>query len=182
METPGLDIRQMFGQVRADVDQSTQGAQTPWVNEAIIGSFAMAGTIGNPAPAKTIAVDLLSHSSRCSKPPAQPSVDVQSQVQSLFQASADEHADACCSHGHPTPDQSAPVSSQQASSTSPAWTEADPAQHGSHRVFPAEWAAEFQPKGAICNNANLATLDQNMVAAYNVTYAAQAQGCGCRPS
>ena len=57
MATPGLDIRQMFGQVRADVDQSTQGAQTPWVNEAIIGSFAMAGTIGNPAPVKTIAVE-----------------------------------------------------------------------------------------------------------------------------
>lgn len=45
MTVPGLDIRQMFGQVRADVDQATQGAQTPWVNEAIIGSFAMAGTV-----------------------------------------------------------------------------------------------------------------------------------------
>jgi len=56
METPGLDIRQMFGQVRADVDQSTQGGQTPWVNEAIIGSFAMAGTVTDPQPVKTIQV------------------------------------------------------------------------------------------------------------------------------
>jgi hypothetical protein len=43
VETPDLDIRQMLGKVRADVDEATQGAQTPWVNEAIIGSFAMAG-------------------------------------------------------------------------------------------------------------------------------------------
>ena len=35
IETPDVDIRQMFGQVRADVDQATQGGQTPWVNEAI---------------------------------------------------------------------------------------------------------------------------------------------------
>ena len=56
METPGLDIRQMFGQVRADVDLQTQGGQTPWVNEAIIGSFAMAGTVTDPQPVKTIQV------------------------------------------------------------------------------------------------------------------------------
>ena len=56
METPGLDIRQMFGQVRADVDRQTQGGQTPWVNEAIIGSFAMAGTVTDPQPVKTIQV------------------------------------------------------------------------------------------------------------------------------
>ena len=56
METPGLDIRQMFGQVRADVDRQTQGGQTPWVNEAIIGSFAMAGTVADPQPVKTIQV------------------------------------------------------------------------------------------------------------------------------
>ena len=56
METPGLDIRQMFGQVRADVDRQTQGGQTPWVNEAIIGSFAMTGTVADPQPVKTIQV------------------------------------------------------------------------------------------------------------------------------
>jgi hypothetical protein len=61
VETPNLDIREMIGQVRADVDAATSGAQTPWVNEAIIGSFAMAGqvpetgrvsivTAGVPAP------------------------------------------------------------------------------------------------------------------------------------
>lgn len=54
IETPDLDIRQMFGQVRADVDETTQGAQTPWVNEAIIGSFAMAGAV--PKPGKVVAV------------------------------------------------------------------------------------------------------------------------------
>ncbi|MDQ0395153.1 caspase family protein [Labrys monachus] len=54
MGTPGLDIRQMFGQVRADVDQATQGAQTPWVNEAIIGSFAIAGSVADPQPVKVL--------------------------------------------------------------------------------------------------------------------------------
>jgi len=54
IETPDLDIRQMFGQVREDVDLSTQGAQTPWVNEAIIGSFAMSGVV--PRPGKILAV------------------------------------------------------------------------------------------------------------------------------
>jgi Caspase domain/YARHG domain len=78
METPGLDIRQMFGQVRADVDQSTQGAQTPWVNEAIIGSFAMSGTAENPQPVKTIAVE----------PQAQPQPQVPVQPQPQFQQQA----------------------------------------------------------------------------------------------
>jgi hypothetical protein len=54
IETPDLDIRQMFGQVREDVDVSTQGAQTPWVNEAIIGSFAMSGAV--PRPGRILAV------------------------------------------------------------------------------------------------------------------------------
>ncbi|CAM5767814.1 hypothetical protein LMIY3S_02289 [Labrys miyagiensis] len=78
METPGLDIRQMFGQVRADVDQETQGAQTPWVNEAIIGSFAMTGTVSAPQPVKTIAVE----------PQPQPQPQFQPQPQQDFQQQA----------------------------------------------------------------------------------------------
>jgi hypothetical protein len=55
IETPDLDIRQMFGQVREDVDLSTQGAQTPWVNEAIIGSFAMSGAVKRPGKILAVA-------------------------------------------------------------------------------------------------------------------------------
>ncbi|GLS18673.1 hypothetical protein GCM10007874_16900 [Labrys miyagiensis] len=84
METPGLDIRQMFGQVRADVDQSTQGGQTPWVNEAIIGSFAMAGTVENPQPVKTIAVEPQVQA----QPEPQPQPRFQPQPQQDFQQQA----------------------------------------------------------------------------------------------
>lgn len=54
IETPNLDIRQMFGEVRADVDRTTQGAQRPWVEEAIIGSFAMSGAAGQPGAVKVV--------------------------------------------------------------------------------------------------------------------------------
>jgi len=36
------------------VDNATQGGQTPWVNEAIIGSFAINGTVAEPQPVKVI--------------------------------------------------------------------------------------------------------------------------------
>ncbi|WP_413993453.1 caspase family protein [Labrys okinawensis] len=87
METPGLDIRQMFGQVRADVDQSTQGGQTPWVNEAIIGSFAMAGTVENPQPVKTIAVEPQVQVQAPPEPQPQPQPQFQPQQDFQQQAS-----------------------------------------------------------------------------------------------
>ena len=85
METPGLDIRQMFGQVRADVDQSTQGGQTPWVNEAIIGSFAMAGKVETPQPVKAITVEPQANS----QPVAQPAIEPQPQPEFQQQAAVE---------------------------------------------------------------------------------------------
>ncbi|GLS23483.1 hypothetical protein GCM10007874_65040 [Labrys miyagiensis] len=158
METPGLDIRQMFGQVRADVDQSTQGGQTPWVNEAIIGSFAMAGTVENPQPVKTIAVEPQVQVQ------TQPPVEAQSPI--AFQAPADQ-AQTPIQPTFPPTDQSG---LQQQASLDQGNAERSPEQQVSPS-FPCN--GQLNPtEGAICNNANLATLDQTMVAAYNVTYGA----------
>ncbi|MBP0583096.1 YARHG domain-containing protein, partial [Labrys sp. LIt4] len=82
---PGLDIRQMFGQVRADVDQSTQGGQTPWVNEAIIGSFAMAGKVETPQPVKAIEVE----PQAAAQPAPQPVVEPQAQPELQQQAAVE---------------------------------------------------------------------------------------------
>jgi hypothetical protein len=40
IKTEGLDINVMFRQVRADVIQTTNGAQTPWYQESLVGSFS----------------------------------------------------------------------------------------------------------------------------------------------
>lgn len=37
IDTPGLDVRLMFGRVRQDVVMMTGGAQIPWVEEAVLG-------------------------------------------------------------------------------------------------------------------------------------------------
>ncbi|MDQ0472915.1 caspase family protein [Labrys wisconsinensis] len=68
LETPNLDVRLLFGAVRQDVDAATQGSQTPWVNEAIIGSFSLDDG-GTPA-----------------QPPVQPAIQAQPQVQPAVQA------------------------------------------------------------------------------------------------
>jgi uncharacterized caspase-like protein len=39
VENPGLEIRLMFGRVREDVVVNTEGAQVPWVEEAVLGEF-----------------------------------------------------------------------------------------------------------------------------------------------
>lgn len=39
INTTGLDVMQMFQQVRADVHQQTQGEQTPWESSSLIGEF-----------------------------------------------------------------------------------------------------------------------------------------------
>ncbi|MEL6264097.1 MAG: caspase family protein [Pseudomonadota bacterium] len=44
--TPGVEARLMFGRVRQDVIRATEGAQIPWVEEAVIGEHFF-----NPAPA-----------------------------------------------------------------------------------------------------------------------------------
>ncbi|MGJ4856060.1 caspase family protein [Labrys sp. La1] len=89
METPGLDIRQMFGQVRADVDQSTQGSQTPWVNEAIIGSFAMAGKMETPQPVKAITVEPQANSQPVTQPAVEPQPQPQAQPEFQQQAAVE---------------------------------------------------------------------------------------------
>lgn len=40
IQTPGLDVEQMFKSVRRDVLQKTQGKQTPWESSSLIGKFA----------------------------------------------------------------------------------------------------------------------------------------------
>jgi len=139
MATPGLDIRQMFGQVRADVDQSTQGAQTPWVNEAIIGTYAMAGTVETPQAVKAITVE--------PQVQAQAAVEPQPPVQQ--------------------PDQSG---FQQQASLDQGAVDRAPAQQVSPS-FPCD--GRLNPtEGAICQDSNLASLDQTLSAAYTALNAA----------
>ncbi|BAY17951.1 peptidase C14 caspase catalytic subunit p20 [Anabaenopsis circularis NIES-21] len=40
INTPSLDVEQMFKQVRAEVLQTTIGKQTPWESSSLVGSFA----------------------------------------------------------------------------------------------------------------------------------------------
>ncbi|MCB1462193.1 MAG: caspase family protein [Nitratireductor sp.] len=51
---PGVEMRQMMARVRADVVTSTGEKQVPWVNEAVVGEYFLAGTSGGeettPAP------------------------------------------------------------------------------------------------------------------------------------
>ncbi|WP_168201388.1 caspase family protein [Qingshengfaniella alkalisoli] len=39
IETPGIDVRIMFGRVRQEVVRDTAGRQVPWVEEAVIGEY-----------------------------------------------------------------------------------------------------------------------------------------------
>lgn len=43
---PGIEIRQMMGRVRADVLAATGDQQVPWVNEAVVGDYYLAGPGG----------------------------------------------------------------------------------------------------------------------------------------
>ncbi len=46
IETPGLDVRIMFGRVRQDVVRLTRGLQVPWVEEAVLGEHYLAAPPG----------------------------------------------------------------------------------------------------------------------------------------
>lgn len=48
--TPNVDVRVMFGDVRADVMQATNGRQTPWTEEAMLGEFEFKPQAEAPAP------------------------------------------------------------------------------------------------------------------------------------
>jgi len=47
IETPGIDVRIMFGRVRQDVVRLSRGMQVPWVEEAVLGEHYLAAP---PAP------------------------------------------------------------------------------------------------------------------------------------
>ncbi|MDZ5452918.1 caspase family protein [Labrys sedimenti] len=148
METPGLDIRQMFGQVRADVDQSTQGGQTPWVNEAIIGSFAMAGKAENVQPAKAAGAT----TSVLVDPPAtQGATDMAPAVTT----SGDNQTGAA-------PQQNAALDFAVPDRTVPA--SVSPSFPCNGRLNPTE--------NAICQDGGLAGLDQTLSSAYGMINAA----------
>ena len=143
MATPGLDIRQMFGQVRADVDQATQGAQTPWVNEAIIGSFAMAGTVADPQPVSMIPTTPQEGSPQENAPQPQAFAEPESSAVEMQQASIQP--------GQPQ--------RQEQPNAFPAPAEAV------HPSFPC--GGMLNPTEAtICQNANLAILDLTLSASY----------------
>lgn len=42
VETPGIDVRIMFGRVRQEVVRMTRGQQVPWVEEAVLGEHYLA--------------------------------------------------------------------------------------------------------------------------------------------
>ena len=46
VETPGIDVRIMFGRVRQDVVRMTRGLQVPWVEEAVLGEHYLAAPPG----------------------------------------------------------------------------------------------------------------------------------------
>ncbi len=143
METPGLDIRQMFGQVRADVDQSTQGGQTPWVNEAIIGAFAMAGKAETVQPVKAVATS------------ATPTVDPTAQAPDMLPQAVTQGGDPMPSQ---PPQQNAALDFAQPDRT--AAPPASPSFPCNGRLNPTE--------GAICQDGNLAALDQALSQAYGM--------------
>ncbi len=49
VRTPGLDVRQVVGRVRAEVLRATDGKQLPWDNSSLLGDVMLAGAI-SPAP------------------------------------------------------------------------------------------------------------------------------------
>ena len=147
METPGLDIRQMFGQVRADVDQSTQGGQTPWVNEAIIGSFAMAGKVETPQPVKAVG----GTSTTPVNPPAQTGADLVPAVTTEGDNQASSPPQQSAALDFAAPDRTVPAS-------------VSPSFPCNGRLNPTE--------NAICQDGDLATLDQTLSSAYGVINAA----------
>lgn len=50
IETPGLDVRIMFGRVRQEVVRTTRGFQVPWVEEAVLGEHYLAAPPGPMDP------------------------------------------------------------------------------------------------------------------------------------
>ncbi len=75
IEEPGIDIHQLLDEVRGDVLQATQGAQTPWENSSLLGRFLF-NPVSVPAataaaPPAAAATDLSGSSPPPSAPPRQ---------------------------------------------------------------------------------------------------------------
>ncbi|HLS19558.1 MAG TPA: caspase family protein [Paracoccaceae bacterium] len=51
LDTPGLDVRLMFGRVRQNVILETNGAQIPWVEDSVIGEHSFSMTRPQPPSA-----------------------------------------------------------------------------------------------------------------------------------
>ncbi len=64
IDTPGLEVRQMLGRVRAEVRQATHGQQTPWDSSALEGEFYFRQA-GQQAAARTAAPPGPVPASRC---------------------------------------------------------------------------------------------------------------------
>lgn len=58
MDTPGLDVRLMLGRVRQEVIYQTDGAQIPWVEEAILGEHSFRAAEPDALPEPEVARDL----------------------------------------------------------------------------------------------------------------------------
>jgi hypothetical protein len=67
MRTPGLEVRQMFTRVRADVIAATRGEQYPWDNSGLLSDVYLAGLGKDPGKAEP---------PRVNAPPVQNAADV----------------------------------------------------------------------------------------------------------
>ena len=57
LPTPGLDVKDLFDKVGADVSSATKGAQNPWISSKFYGKYALAGgAVPAEAPPSTIPV------------------------------------------------------------------------------------------------------------------------------
>jgi uncharacterized caspase-like protein len=54
IRTPGLKVEELFKNVRADVQRSTNDDQIPWESTSLIGDFAFNPTAGTPAPVTSV--------------------------------------------------------------------------------------------------------------------------------
>lgn len=71
IDTPNVDVRVMFGKVRADVLRATNSFQTPWTEEAMLGEFQFNPKPEPPAP-PTLPTDLVAWNAIASNPDPDP--------------------------------------------------------------------------------------------------------------
>ncbi|MFT4134795.1 lysozyme inhibitor LprI family protein, partial [Labrys sp. (in: a-proteobacteria)] len=121
--------------------------QTPWVNEAIIGSFAMAGKAENVQPVKAVGAT----STTPVNPPAQTGADLAPVATTEGDNQANSPLQQSAALDFAAPDRTVPAS-------------VSPSFPCNGRPNPTE--------NAICQDGDLATLDQTLSSAYGVINAA----------